>query len=65
MKIGQEDCVIAWLKANIGKIKLSHIGVLKEVQEIGKINDNRKKGDVYLRREGRAISCRRSKKKVK
>lgn len=48
MKRGQEDRVIEWLKANVGKITLSHIGVLKEVQEIGKMNDNRKKGDVYL-----------------
>ncbi|MDB9496142.1 hypothetical protein PN441_06720 [Spirulina major CS-329] len=48
MSRGKEKEVIDWLQSNIGKIVLPHIGVLKEVREIGAVNDNRKKGDVYL-----------------
>lgn len=48
MTRGTEKQVIEWLKTQKNKIVLPHIGVLREVQEIGKINDNRKKGDVYL-----------------
>jgi hypothetical protein len=48
MSRGKEQEVISWLQNNVGKIILPHIGVLKSVREIGAVNDNRKKGDVYL-----------------